>query len=303
MKKIGLILYLLLFLIFNVNASNTKLRKYEYYSDQLTWKFIDFNLPKGEWIYYSKRSFSLENFHGSCANFLNLKKKYINGHLQVCYISSGGKWRQALGAALKNEWKNNKYDNCSLKQEYFYTNAIFKGASSNCFVSRHIDPNKEIYFPDDPSDTDSSGLKKFIKDQSLVLPKIMLSFDSIYFSNRNDKSIGISVQINPEHYGAKHTLFQNEENSEYHRDKINNYPLKYLFFLSMTKKMSIEHSFLEEQLGANSDFKLDFSDLNVSIQSESSTNFIQDLNKINELYKSGILNAEEFEKAKKKLLN
>ena len=67
--------------------------------------------------------------------------------------------------------------------------------------------------------------------------------------------------------------------------------------------MSIEHSFLEEQLGANSDFKLDFSDLNVSIQSESSTNFIQDLNKINELYKSGILNAEEFEKAKKKLLN
>ena len=77
MKKVGLILYLLLFLIFNANASNTKLRKYETYSDQITWKFINFNLPKGQWIYYNKTSISVENFHGSCANFLNLKIKNI----------------------------------------------------------------------------------------------------------------------------------------------------------------------------------------------------------------------------------
>ena len=67
--------------------------------------------------------------------------------------------------------------------------------------------------------------------------------------------------------------------------------------------MSIEHGILEDQLEASTDFKLDFSDLNSSIPNESSKNLIEDLNKLNELYKSGILNDEEFKKAKKKILN
>ena len=79
--------------------------------------------------------------------------------------------------------------------------------------------------------------------------------------------------------------------------------LKKKFFEEWTKKMSIEHSVLEDQLEATKDFKLDFSDLNASIPIENSTDLINDLNKLIELYKSGVLNAEEFEKAKKKILN
>ena len=37
--------------------------------------------------------------------------------------------------------------------------------------------------------------------------------------------------------------------------------------------------------------------------SESSSNIVDNLNKLNDLYKSGVLTKEEFEKAKKKLLN
>ena len=37
--------------------------------------------------------------------------------------------------------------------------------------------------------------------------------------------------------------------------------------------------------------------------SESSSSFVDNLNKLNDLYKSGALTKEEFEKAKKKLLN
>ena len=40
-----------------------------------------------------------------------------------------------------------------------------------------------------------------------------------------------------------------------------------------------------------------------SISSESSSNIVDNLNKLNDLYKSGVLTKEEFEKAKKKLLN
>lgn len=298
-------LFLLIFFTYfiDVNAANTKLKKYENYSNQITWKGIDINLPKGEWMYFSKETDNLQNFNIGCVRFLNLRNKLIDGSLSACYVTSGGKWRQALGAALKNEWQNNKYDSCNLRPEYFYVKALFKGASSNCFISRHIDPNKELYFPDDTSETTSGGLKKYIKERSLNLPKIGLEFESLYFSNKRDKAITISLVINPEKYGAEKTLFETEESSEYHRNNLNNYPSKRNFFSSWTKKMSIEHSILEDQLEASTDFKLDFSDLNASIPNESSKNLIEDLNELNELYKSGILNDEEFKKAKKKLLN
>ena len=298
-------LYLLVIFAFltDVNAANTKLKKYEKYSDQITWKNIQFKIPKGEWIYFSKEPFHLQNFSLGCIRFINIQNKIINGVLSACYITSGGKWRQALGAELRNEWQNNKYDSCNLRPEYFYVKAIFKGASSNCFISAHLDPNKELYFPDDPTDTSSGGLKKYIKDKSLKLPKIMLGFYSVYYSNKRDKAIMMGLDINPESYGAPETLFETEESSEYHRSNINNYPLKKKFFEEWTKKMSIEHSVLEDQLEATKDFKLDFSDLNASIPIENSTDLINDLNKLIELYKSGVLNAEEFEKAKKKILN
>ena len=299
---------LFLFIIFftfvtEAYSANTKLKKYEKYSDQITWKNTQFKLPKGEWVYYSKEPFHLQNFSLSCINFINIQNKIINGAFTACYVTSGGKWRQALGAELRNEWQNNKYDSCNLRPEYFYVKAIFKGASSNCFISAHLDPNKELYFPDDPTDTSSGGLKKYIKDKSLKLPKIMLGFSSVYYSNKRDKAIMMGLDINPESYGAQETLFETEESSEYHRSNINNYPLKKKFFEEWTKKMSIEHSVLEDQLEATKDFKLDFSDLNASIPIENSTDLINDLNKLIELYKSGVLNAEEFEKAKKKILN
>ena len=51
------ILFVLIFFTFfiDVNAANTKLKKYENYSNQITWKGIDINLPKGEWMYFSRK--------------------------------------------------------------------------------------------------------------------------------------------------------------------------------------------------------------------------------------------------------
>ena len=43
--------------------------------------------------------------------------------------------------------------------------------------------------------------------------------------------------------------------------------------------------------------------ISTSISSESSSNIVDNLNKLNDLYKSGVLTKEEFEKAKKKILN
>ena len=40
-----------------------------------------------------------------------------------------------------------------------------------------------------------------------------------------------------------------------------------------------------------------------SINNNESSNIVEQLKKLNELYKSGVLTKEEFEKAKKKILN
>ena len=68
-------LFLLIFFAYfiDVNAANTKLKKYENYSNQITWKGIDINLPKGEWMYFSKETDNLQNFNIGCVRFLNLR--------------------------------------------------------------------------------------------------------------------------------------------------------------------------------------------------------------------------------------
>ena len=45
------------------------------------------------------------------------------------------------------------------------------------------------------------------------------------------------------------------------------------------------------------------SDLGKTVYKNNNLNFINQLEKLNELYKSGALTKEEFEKAKKKILN
>ena len=67
---------------------------------------------------------------------------------------------------------------------------------------------------------------------------------------------GGNFDINPEFYGAPKTIYGSEEKSEYHRNNIDDHPIKKEFIMRWTKKMSNEHKHLEKQMGANSNFKL-----------------------------------------------
>ena len=303
MNKILLIIIVGIFFFSKANASSTKLIKGQPYENQIKWKHVKFNLPKYSWIYYDKDNWNFYHFHGSCANFISIQKKIIKGHYQICYVASGGKKRTQLGAFLQAEWKNNKYDNCSLRPEYFYARFIFKGASTNCFKTRHIDANKELYFPEDPEDKDQARLKKYIKDKDLIISKIYLLRQSFYFSNRKDRAYSIEALINPEFYGAPKTIYGSEDKSEYHKNNIDDHPIKKEFIMRWTKKMSNEHKHLEKQMGANANFKLDFSDMSLISSKKKTSDLVEQIKKLDELFKSGALTKEEFEKAKKKLLN
>ena len=74
------------------------------------------------------------------------------------------------------------------------------------------------------------------------------------------------------------------------------------------KKKAIEHSDFEKYMNVKSHQKLDLSELikkknTLKNNTSEVKNFINQINQLNDLFKSGSLTKEEFEKAKKKILN
>ena len=303
LKNILLIVFFFLIFFSNLNAKNTKLIRENLYKSDIIWNGIKFNLPEGDWVYYDRSRWDFENWYSKCVSFISTNNRIIKGHYQLCFITSGGKWSNYLGLFLLNNVRKDKYDNCTLRPEYFYAKLKYKGITFNCFMTRHIDPEKELYYPDDPEDVYAARIKKYIKDNELILPSTGLLRRSIYFSNISDKGIEVSLFINPELYGAPQSLYGLEEKSEYHRSNIDNYPIKKNFLMNWTKKMSNEHRYLEKQLRVKDNIVLDFSDLNNILNQNETSDLIEQLQQLNNLFKSGALTREEFEKAKKKILN
>ena len=301
LTKLCVTLLFCLILLSNSNAKNTKLTKGNSYENYIIWKGFKFNLPEGEWIYYDSDLWDFENWRFKSINFISTSNRTIKGHIDITYLSSGGKWTHYLGLYLLNAAKNDRHDNCTLRPEYFYSKLQYEGINLNCFTTRHLDLKKELYYPDDPEVT-LPRIKSYIKNNSLTLPKTGLAYDGIYYSHKKDKGMGIQIIINPEFYGAPKTLYGSEDKSEYHRNNIDNYPIKKIFFNNWTKKMTKEHQYLENKLKGKENIEIDFSDLNSISKNDNKSDFIEQLKQLNDLFKSGGITKEEFKKAKKKLL-
>ena len=69
-------------------------------------------------------------------------------------------------------------------------------------------------------------------------------------------------------------------------------------------KSSLFHQDIENKLGVKNQKKLEISNYITEVpKNEINDNTISQLKKLNELFKAGVLNKEEFEKAKKKILD
>ena len=177
----------------------------------------------------------------------------------------------------------------------------------------HIDTNKELNYPDDPHDVGPVRMKHYFDINNVDVPKTVLTSDHIYYSpNVRDRGISIEYTINPELYGASESLYGIEDQSEYHRRNINNYPDKKKFMENWTVLAARRHQEFENYVLAKSHHKLDFSDLDLSnvktitsidLDKETKNDLSSQLKSLNELYESGALTKEEFIKAKNILLN
>ena len=202
-----------------------------------------------------------------------------------------------------------KYDGCYERPEYYLVKVFSKGGTHNCLVVRHYDTKKELFTPDDPQST-IGQIKKWLIEDSIIIPPI--AFDSFhsYFSrlNRGEWYV-IQYMANPKIFNSPKINYLTEDSSEFHKANIDRFPEHKLAmerFISISAK---RHRNLENLFNAKEHHLLNLNkyildnDIEDSSNKDVKNNMIESLEKLNELYKSGVITKEEFKKAKDKILN
>ena len=139
------------------------------------------------------------------------------------------------------------------------------------------------------------------------MPKVGLFSNHFYFSRlKAGKWRALRYAIDPKILGAPKNKYVTEDSSEYHRNNIENFPEHKKIMQKWISISAHRHIEFEKIVKALDRHKLDLKDLSPlkSFSSKNSSIDIADeINKLNDLYKSGILTKEEFDKAKNKILN
>ena len=200
-----------------------------------------------------------------------------------------------------------KHDGCYERSEYYLVEFYRKGSTFNCMRVRHIDVAKELNYPDSPDGKAAASAYNFwIKSNSLTYPKILLQSYHTYFSRMaGAKWYEVRHYIHPKLLNAPKSNFFTEETSEYHKSNISKFPEHQEIMEKWIAIRSKFHKNFENMSKAKSHHKLSLDEyfIETEIEVKSNDPIVDQLKKLNELYKSGALTKDEFEKAKKKILN
>ena len=302
------IMFLCLMLLLNcaeVNARGYKVNDIVEKQFIMNKKF-QLNLPKGKWIVAHRDIGDYYNLVSKVYSLVRLENNFVVEWIQIAEMKTIGLPEHIVNRALLTVLFANKYDGCYERPEYFVVKVYKKGNTHNCLVVDHSDVHKDFYTPDDP-DLANARLKKWIRDKNIQLPSVGLSSFHSYFSRlAGDKWYLLQYGIDPKILNAPKNNFISEEASEYHKNNISNYPEHQKIMEKWVSISAKRHIEFENIIKLKERHKLDLNSLSpsTSVSNKNLSNDILDqLNKLNDLYKSDILTKDEFEKAKKKILN
>ena len=266
------------------------------------------DLPKGKWILAEKYG---DFYYGLSSKIFTLLKiednKVIEG-ITIAEMKTAGVYEKYVNEAIHEAMFKNKYDGCYDHPKYTIIKYYKKGSTHNCFWVGHMDIHKEIYNPDDPEKkTINTQFKKWLKTNRISLPKMGLYSEHSYFSRlATGKWYAIAYVADPIIFNGPENNFFTEETSEYHKNNIHNYPKHEEIMKRWISISAQRHIDFEISIGALQRHRLNLSNLSPlkrDLSVNSSDEFVDQLKKLNKLYKQGILTKEEFTKAKKKILN
>ena len=269
-------------------------------------KKFQLNLPEGKWTVVRSHG---SNYYGLASKIyvlVRLENNLLVEYIEIAEIKTAGVYEDLVNQAIYEAIFKNKYDGCYERPEYFVVKVYKKGSTHNCLVIDHSDVHKDFFTPDD-REASNAGVNKWIRDNNIQLPRVGLSSFHAYFSRlAAGKWYLLSYGIDPKILNGPKNNFISEETSEYHKNNISNYPDHQKTMQKWVSISAQRHIEFEKLIKVIERHKLDLGNLSPSksqLSKNLSNDIIDQLNKLNDLYKNEILTKDEFEKAKKKILN
>ena len=313
MQRLVLTLVLTFLLFSNVHAGRTVFKNGNTYEGQVNWtSSVKIDLPPGKWKQIDRWEWYWRSIYARGVSLIQEDNNKAVAFLEIYEINTAGKYIFWNNAWLQRIFFKGKHDGCYQRPEYYLQMRWKKGASFNCFNVRHFDTVKRFETPDESwQERADAGWKKYFRDNSTIVPKIMLTrWHDFYAPTIRSSVMGMGHMIDPEYFGGPKSEFTTEDTSEYHRANIENYPKHKKYMEDFVSNAAYEQSKFEDSLRAKKRHKLDlsqikmkeFNNANKSLTGNNSDISSQILS-LTELYKSGALSKAEFDKAMKKILN
>jgi len=308
MKKILGIIVLGLLLSSNVSFSEIYKNGQEIEDEIVFSKKLKIELPEGKWTLATRYEWDYHGLHATSYVLVKVENNELLEAIEVGEFKLGGIVTGQIDPILYEIMFKNKYDGCYERPEYFLLKAYAKGHVHNCFKVKHVDIMNDMKFPEDPELKGASRtLLNWFKNNSIIVPKISLLSNHSYFSRHMGANwYQISYITNPKIFNAPKNKFYSEETSEYHKYNIEKFPEHKKIMQKWISISAERHKKFEENTKAKKHHKLDLSNYyskKIKSKDKLSNESISQIKQLNDLYKAGILTEEEFEKAKKKILN
>ncbi len=267
----------------------------------------------GEWEVIDKHSeHVIAGIKVEGVTFAKIENNIPVKFFEISRATGLSKWQAYLTSIIEGATFQPKEGGCRKRQHYNYLNVYKRGNAHNCLIVTMLDVQRAL----NPSDYDSErvfnlGIRKWVEKNEINLPKIYLQYESSFFSmSVRDEWYVMLYAETPESFANYKPKFTSRDTTEFHPDKIENFIEAKKIMEKWTKKSAELHKEFEIFLKAKKSQKLDLSDYVANKEKKkqkkvkfSNDNISEELIKLNELYKSGALTKEEFEKAKKKVLN
>ena len=274
-------------------------------------KNIKFSLEPGKWKVIEKGGWSYANI---TVRFIAIALTKNNEVISVREFQEGkmsGIYQSAINASIHEYLYLDKYDGCYKRTEYSLVKKYSRGNAANCLIVRHMDMNKTLYNPDDPSrKIELIHYRKWIDNNNIKIPDIMLSSLHAYFSRMAGGNLyTIGYYDNPKFFGGPKNNFFTEDSSEYHPSNIKRYPKFNDYMNNFIKISANRHANFENTISAKTHHRLDFSSIGIDnnkkikVKTLKNNDMIKQLNDLKKLLNEGVITQDEFTMAKKKILN
>ena len=274
-------------------------------------KKIKFALQPGTWTVVRKSMWFYGNIKVRLIGIALMDNDKIISIREFQEGILSGSYQSELNASLHRYFFLDKYDGCYERTEYTLVKLYTKGSSTNCLTVAHMDMKKTLYTPDDPrSSINTISYRKFLKENNIKLPDIMLDSWHAYFSRTVSSNLyTVAYFDNPLYFNGPKHKFSTEDTSEYHPSNINKHPKFKKYMDEFIKISAARHMEFEKIVSAKTHHRLDFSSIGIDnkkktkVKTLKNNDMIKQLNDLKKLLDEGVITQDEFTKAKKKILN